>query len=443
MPNGRNIGQPGKVAYLPPANLEAEQSVLGAILVRPGVLDLVADRLSPGDFYREAHGRIYQAMLDLDERRQPVDLVTVTALLKERGQLEGCGGPVFMAGLSEQVGFATNAEHYAGLVADKALLRRLLDAAQEIAGQCLGPVEDVREFVDRAELRVFQVAQQVRGRAMQPLAELLASETAAVERVHRDGKLPGLSTGFRDLDRYVTWEPGDLVLLAARPSIGKTALALNFAVHAAKAGHRTAFFSLEMDRGKLLRRMMAAEARIDLHRLNRGRLTAEEWAALFQVQGALADLPLVLDDTSGLSVMELRARVRRLARDGLALVVVDYLQMMRPANDRQSREQQVSGFGEGLKNLAQEMGLPVIALSQLSRKPEERPGKKPQLSDLRDSGTLEQAADIVMFIHREKSAEPGAAEIMIEKQRNGPCGLVKFTCIPAFTKFEDHWEGKG
>jgi replicative DNA helicase len=430
------------VAYLPPANLEAEQSVLGAILVRPEVLDQVADNLSAGDFYREAHGRIFQAMLDLYEREQPVDLVTVTALLKERGQLEACGGPVFLSGLSEQVGFATNAEHYAGLVGDKAVLRRLLDAAQDIASQCLGRVEDVAGFLDRAEHRVFEVAQARRRAEAKPVGELLARETEAVERVHRDGKLPGLSTGFTDLDRYVSWQPGDLILLAARPSIGKTALALNFAVHAAQAGETVQFFSLEMVKEQLVRRLLAAEGRIDLHRLNRGRLTKEEWAAMFQAQADLMGLPLLIDDSAGLSVLELRARVRRQARKGLALVVVDYLQMVKPVNDRHSREQQVSGIGEGLKNLAKEMGLPVIALSALSRKSEERPGKKPQLSDLRDSGALEQHADLVIFIHREKSAEPGAAEIMIEKQRNGPCGLVKLTCIPAFTKFEDHWEEK-
>jgi replicative DNA helicase len=432
--------------YTPPANPEAEQSVLGAILVRPDVLDRVADLLAPADFYREAHGRIFQAMLDLYGRGEPVDLVTVTALLKERGLLEGAGGPVFLAGLSEQVGFATNADYYASLVRDKAILRRLLDTTQEIAGQCFAPVEDVPAFLDAAEQKVFEVAESKVRPGFRPVASLVEKEIAHLEAIwHREaGRITGVPSGFNDLDNLTAgFQNGDLIILAARPSMGKTALALNIAYNAAyKPQVPVAFFSLEMSKEQLVRRLLSSEGRVDAGNLRRAFLSTQEWAALQTAAGNLLDCQMFIDDTPAATVLDIRAKARRLKADGkLGLVVIDYLQLMRGRHDAPSREQEISEISRSLKALAKELDVPVMALSQLNRRLEERPNKRPQLADLRESGAIEQDADVIIFIYRdevyrEDSPDQGKAEVIVGKQRNGPTGKIKLHFEKKFTRFD-------
>jgi replicative DNA helicase len=433
--------------YTPPANPEAEQSVLGAVLVRPEVLDRVADLLEPEDFYREAHARIYRAMLDLYGKGEPVDLVTVTALLKERGQLEGVGGPIFLAGLSEQVGFATNAERYAHLVHDKAILRRLLDCTQEIASQCLAPVEDVADFLDAAEQKVFEVAEAKVRPGFKALGTLVEQEIATLEAIwHRDkGRITGVASGFTDLDNKTAgFQKGDLIIIAARPSMGKTALALNIAYHAAYQSQvPVAFFSLEMSKEQLVRRLLSSVGEVDASNLRRAFLSNLEWVNLQTAAGYLLDCPIFIDDTPGATVLDIRAKARRLKAEGkLGLVFIDYLQLMRGRSDAPSREQEISEISRSLKALAKELNVPVIALSQLNRRVEERPNKRPQLADLRESGAIEQDADVIIFIYRdevyrEDSPDKGTAEVIVGKQRNGPTGKLKLSFRDKYTRFDN------
>jgi replicative DNA helicase len=441
------VETPPPAGYTPPANPEAEQSVLGAILVRPEVLDRVADLIEPGDFYREAHGRIFQAMLDLYGRGEPVDLVSVSALLKERGQLEGVGGPAFLAGLSEQVGFATNADYYASLVHDKAILRRLLDTTQEIASACLAPVEDVPEFLDAAEQKVFEVAESKVRPGFKSVSALVEQEIANLEAIwHREaGRITGVPSGFPDLDNLTAgFQNSDLIIIAARPSMGKTALALNIAYNAAyKPQVPVAFFSLEMSKEQLVRRLLSSIGEVDAGNLRRAFLSTPEWANLQTAAGYLLDCPIYIDDTPAATVLDIRAKARRLKADGkLGLVIIDYLQLMRGRHDAPSREQEISEISRSLKALAKELNVPVMALSQLNRRVEERPNKRPQLADLRESGAIEQDADVIIFIYRdevyrEDSPDKGVAEVIVGKQRNGPTGKVKLAFRDKYTRFDN------
>jgi len=434
----------------PPANLEAEQSVLGAILLRSQALDQVADLLTPADFYRSGHGQIFQAMLDLWGRGEPVDLVTVTALLKERARLEEVGGPVFLAELSEHVGTAANAVYYARLVHEKAVLRRLLECSQNIAQACLAPVEDVEEFLDNAENQVFKVAESKIRAGFQPLGRLVEQEVATLEAIwHREqGRITGVPSGFTDMDEKTAgFQRGDLIIIAARPSMGKTALALNLAFHAAyEAQVPVAFFSLEMSKEQLVRRLLSSVGKIDASNLRRAFLTNEEWLVLQDAASFLMDCPIYIDDTPAAGVLEVRSKARRLRAEGkLGLVIVDYLQLMRGRGDAASREQEISDISRSLKALAKELEVPVIALSQLSRKVEDRRPKIPELADLRESGAIEQDADVIFFIYRaevydENSPERGQAKVFLKKQRNGPTGEFTLFFDKQFTLFRNFTE---
>ncbi len=430
----------------PPANLEAEQSVLGAVLLRAQALDQVADLLSPEDFYRSGHGNIFQAMIDLWSKGEPVDLVTVTALLKERGRLEDVGGPVFMAALSEHVGTAANAAYYAKLVHEKSVLRRLLACCQNITQACLSPVEDVEAFLDKAEADIFKVAESKIRFGFQPLSSLVETEVATLEAIwHRDqGRITGVPSGFPDLDSLTAgFQPGDLIIIAARPSMGKTALALNIAFNAAyQAQVPVAFFSLEMSKEQLVRRLLSNVGEIDASHLRRAFLTNDEWKKLQEAASFLLECPIYIDDSPAAAVLEVRSKARRLkAEDKLGLLVVDYLQLMRGRSDAPSREQEISDISRSLKALAKELSIPVIALSQLSRKVEDRPRKEPQLADLRESGAIEQDADVILFIYRDEvyndtSPEKGQARILLKKQRNGPTGVFKLAFRGLYTRFD-------
>jgi replicative DNA helicase len=432
--------------YTPPANLEAEQSVLGAILVRPEVLDEVSDLLVADDFYKEAHGRIYKTMLDLYGKNDPVDLVTVCALLKERSQLEGVGGAVFLAGLSEEVGFAVNAPYYAKLVRQKAMLRRLLDATQEIAGACLAPVDDADVFIDQAESKIFQIKESREIQAAYSLDDLVPEEVSRIEKIfERKREILGIPSGFVDIDRLTGgWQNGDLIILAARPSHGKTALSLNMAYHAARHSQvPTVFFSMEQPKEQLVQRLLASVGQINASRLRAARMESQEWERFYQVDDKLRGVPIHIIDKPALTSLEIRSQARRLkSKQGIGLVVVDYLQLARDPKAK-SREQEVGGISRSLKALAKELNLPVIALCQLNREVEKRPNRRPVLSDLRESGSIELDADLVLFIYRdelyrEDSKDKGIAEVRLAKHRNGPTGLVNLAYRKEFMLFQNY-----
>jgi len=451
MAHPKQLPAPNKVTaiptgYTPPADPEAEQSVLGAILVRPEVLDAVASLIKPEDFYRKAHAQVYQAMLDLYGKGEPVDLVTVTALLKERGQIEAVGGPVFLAGLSEQVGFATNAEYYAHIVLNKAKLRRLLDVAQTVSSACLAPVENVEEFIAESAQQIFEVTETVHENRAVSLETMVGQQSAVVERQFYSKEQSGIPVGYLDLGKYISWEPGDLVILAARPSMGKTALALNFMLRVSPQGgdKHSGIFTLETSKEKLTRRFMSIIGKINGHRMNQGKLTTEEWVKFAELAILVEGLPIWIDDTPGLSISDIRARARQQHRAGLLdFLVVDYLQLARPLKRGRSREEEVSELSRGLKSLAKELSIPVLAISALNRKFADRPNKRPQRSDLRESGAIEFDADKILFLYREEEDKPdnpevkGIAEIDVDKHKDGPTGLVKMAFQKEFFRFED------
>ena len=434
---------------VPPANLEAEQSVLGGILLEPGSLDGIADILKPEDFYHEAHEKIYLTMLELYQRREPVDLVTVTALMADRELLDAVGGPGFLASLSDNVGSAANIEYWAAIVHEKSILRRLITCAHQIAGECYEPVSDVAEFLDEAENRIFTIAETRMRQGFFPLNNLVEKEISLLESLYgRQEMTTGVASHFRDLDRYTAGlQNSDLIILAARPSMGKTALALNIAYNVAHHSKLpVAIFSLEMSKEQLVRRLLSAIGRIDASRLRRAFLTNDQWTELTRAAGELMDCPILIDDTPAVTALEVRAKCRRLRRDKkLGLVLIDYLQLMRGRRDFTSREQEISEISRSLKALAKELDVPVVALSQLNRRVEERPNKRPVLSDLRESGAIEQDADVILFIYRDEvyrkdSPDKGVAEIIVGKQRNGPTGSFKLHFSSQFTRFDDFAE---
>ena len=441
---------PAAQGYSPPASPEAEQSVLGAILVRPEGMDEIVDLLQPADFFREAHGRIFQIMLGLYNNELPIDLVSVTQRLKDYGMLEGCGGPVFLAELSEQVGFATNLHHYAKTVKDKSLLRQLLDATQEIAAGCFAPVENVQEFIAAGVESLFVLTEDGPLEA-ESLETLIPQGVAAIEVAYQHrGELLGVPSGFVDLDGYTGgFQGSDLIIIAARPSMGKTSLALDIATHAAglKEPSPGVFFSLEMSKEQLIRRQLAGKSRVSATRLRSGRLDNQDWVKIQTSAGTLLDFPVWIIDKSGLTPSQVRSQARRLKRKhGIKWIVIDYLQLMHEPKAK-SREQEVSTISRKLKGLAKELNIPVIALSQLNRDLEKRPNKRPQLADLRESGSIEQDADVVIFIYREAvykedCENPTLAEVIVAKQRNGPLGLVKLRYFAEFTSFENWQEGE-
>jgi replicative DNA helicase len=427
----------------PIADMEAEQSTLGAILVRPEVMDTLTDILKVEDFYRQAHGEIYAAMLYLYDKNEPVDLVTVSAKLRDEKKLEGVGGPVFLAGLSEQVGFATNAEYYANIVRDKARVRKLKDTTISIAQACSQPIPDVDKFLDSAETQIVNMGDR-RGGIVRPLSQLVPEEEARLEGLlGKAGQLTGVGSGFTDLDQYTGgFQPSDLIIIAARPSMGKTALALDIA-RAAALKHKvpSLIFSMEMSEGQLTNRLISSQARVDAKLMRMGLMNGQEWAAVNKAAGRLMEAPIYICEKSAMTPMSMRSQARRAkVKYGIGMVIVDYIQL---AEDPKagSREQEISSVSRGLKHLAKDLGIPVIALSQLNRKCEERPGKRPILADLRESGAIEQDADMVMFLFRpdayqeDEKAWNNIAELRIAKHRNGPVGLVTLTYTPKYVSF--------
>lgn len=433
---------------VPPQNLEAESSVLGGILLENEAINRVLEVLTPEDFYRESHRRIFRAMIEICDRSEPVDLITLSDFLKAKGDLEVVGGSAYLASLASAIPTSANIHFYARIVREKAIRRYLISAATEIATRGYEDQENVDEYLDEAEKVIFDISEKrVRGSFVM-IGEMIRDSIKMVERLYeRKEMVTGVPSGFKDLDRLTAgFQPSDLIVIAGRPSMGKTALCLNIATHAAFGGHGVAVFSLEMAKEQLVLRMLCSEARIDHSKVRSGYLADREFPALVMAAGRLAETPIYIDDTPAISVLELRAKARRLVRDRdkkIGLIIVDYLQLMRGSGSAPNREQEISEISRSMKALAKELNIPVIAVSQLNRRVEDRGDKRPMMADLRESGAIEQDADVIAFVYREvvyneNVDDPNLAEIIVGKQRNGPTGTVRLAFFREFTRFENY-----
>jgi len=432
---------------VPPQNIEAEESVLSRILVESKALLDVVEILAPADFYRTSHQKIFAAMTDLFNRNEPIDAVTVANHLKESGQLEQVGGAAYLARLLD-VPPAVDAPHYAGIIHDKAVLRRLIEKSNAIAKRCFLEQGNADDIVDFAEASIFEVTDKKARQSFYPLSKLIDGNIDFLEEKQKNKSLvTGVPTGFTQLDNLTSGlQNSDLIILAGRPSMGKTALALNIARNAAvDGGVPVAIFSLEMSKEQLSLRMLCAEARIDSSRLRSGFFSMEDWERVTEAAGVLSAAPIFIDDSASLSAMDVRAKARRLKMEkNIGLIIIDYLQLMQGRAGAERRDLEISEISRGMKALAKEISLPVIALSQLNRMLEQRTDRRPRLSDLRESGALEQDADVVAFIYRdevynkeETNPRKGIAEVILAKQRNGPTGDALLTFLAAYTRFEN------
>lgn len=433
--------------HVPPHSIEAEESLIGGVLLDNTALDRAVEILIPEDFYREAHRKIIRAMLDLNDRHEPVDLVTLLDTLRSRNELQEVGGAAYLAELTERVPTAANVEYYARIVKDKAVLRGLIQTTNEIATRCYEKQGDVASFLDEAEHRIFEISERKSRPSFFRVRDIVVESMKAVEQLYERKELvTGVPTGYVDLDRKTAGlQAGDLIIVAGRPSMGKTALALNISQYAAlENGVGVAVFSLEMSKEQLVFRMLCSEARVDQSKVRAGFAADRDYPKLAIAADRLAEAPIYIDDTPALSVLELRAKARRLKRErqaNLGLVVVDYLQLMRGVTT-DNREQEISSISRSLKALAKELSIPVMALSQLNRQVETRADKRPLMADLRESGAIEQDADVIMFLYRPwvydpKNADEREAEVIIGKQRNGPTGTVPLTFFAEHTRFEN------
>jgi len=429
---------------MPPHNIEAEQAVLGAVFLEKEALITAMEIVRPEDFYRTAHQRIFQCMIDLLERGEPIDLVTVTAELQNRKWLEEVGGVSYLTDLANAVPTAANVEYYARIVEEKALLRRLIRVATQIASTGYGETEDVGEILSQAERNILEISQRRSRGQFVSIKDVLLETYEKIEflATHR-GEVTGVASGYPDLDRMTSgFQPSDLIIVAARPSVGKTAFALNIAQNVGIRGETVAIFSLEMSAQQLVTRMLCAEGNLEAHKLRTGYLEEEDWERLTMAISTLAKAPIFIDDTPGITVTEIRSKLRRLkAERGLSLVVIDYLQLIQGRSRyAENRQQEISEISRSLKGIARELHVPVIALSQLSRAVEQRQDKRPILSDIRESGSIEQDADIVAFLYRDDYYDPetdrkNIVEVIIAKQRNGPTGKVELVFLKEYNKF--------
>ncbi len=437
--------QTARSPRVPPHSIDAEESVLGAVLLSGDAANVALEKLHADDFYKPSHQQVFEVVQQLFDANEPIDAVTVSEGLRRDGVLDRMGGIEFLTNLIDSVPSTSNVEYYASIVEEHALRRRLMRVGGDIgmiAGQMAQPIEEV---VDQAEQAVFAVAERQVGDGLQVIDDLLGPAIEKAEELQRNGsEVTGISTGFRDLDRKLAGlHPTNLVIIAARPGMGKTALALNMAQNVALSGHTVAIFSLEMSREEVVTRMLCAKGRIDSQRLRTGKLSEGDFTKLSNAAGALYKQNIFVDDSAGLTVTEIRAKCRRLRRKpGLDMVVVDYLQLMN-GSGQENRQQEIAMISRSLKNLARELHVPIIALSQLNRGVEAREDKRPRLGDLRESGAVEQDADVVMFIYRdeyyypEKVESKGVAEVVIAKHRQGGVGKVDMTFLAEFTLFSD------
>jgi replicative DNA helicase len=437
---------------LPPQHIEAEQSVLGGILIENEAVNRVTEILDADDFYRDAHRKIYDALLNLSERDEPADLITLTNELRKSDLLDSIGGASYLASLIDSVPTAANIEYYARIVKEKAILRKLIQTSTEIITQGYEDRGDVEGFLDEAERAIFEISEKRVRPSFYPIREIVKQSFATIEKLFKKKEaVTGVPSGFKELDRMTAgFQPSDLIIIAGRPSMGKTAFCLDVAEYAA-IGNKipVAIFSLEMSKEQLVIRMLCSQANVEGTRLRTGYLNESDWPKLTIAAGNLSDAPIYIDDTAALSALELRAKARRLKSEhGLGMVIVDYLQLMKGRTRVESRQQEISEISRSLKALAKELNIPVIAVSQLSRKTEERTGNRPQLSDLRESGAIEQDADLILFIYRDEvyNRDPdnpnrGKAEVIIGKQRNGPIGKIDLAFLDKFTTFKDLYRG--
>lgn len=435
---------------LPPQSLEAEASVLGAMLLDKEAIAQAIESIDEGNFYKEAHSRIYSTVVELYDANQPVDIVSVTENLKKRKQLESVGGAGYISELIDSIPSAAHVGHYLGIVREKSILRRLIKVASEISNRCYDVPEDVHEVLDEAEKNIFEISQHRRSQGFVRIGDLIKHSIETVETLYqRKEHVTGVASGYSDLDSITAgFQPSDLIIVAARPSMGKTSLALNIVEHAAVVeGVPSAVFSLEMSKEQLVLRMLCSHARVNAHNVRTGFISEKhDFPRLVNAAGKLATSPVFIDDTPALSILEMRAKARRLvAKEGIKLIVVDYLQLMRTLSRKsEGRQQEISEISRSLKALARELSVPVIVLSQLNREAESRPDHRPRLSDLRESGAIEQDADLVMLLFREEYYDPdnedvkGKAEVIIAKQRNGPVGNVKLSFMEECTRFENY-----
>ncbi len=438
---------------LPPQHIEAEQSILGGILIENEALNRVTEILDPDDFYRDAHRKIFDALINLSERDEPADLITLTNELRKIDQLDSIGGASYLASLIDSVPTAANIQYYARIVKEKAILRKLIQTSTEIITQSYEDRGDVESFLDEAERSIFEISEKRVRPSFYPIREIVKESFATIEKLfNKKEAVTGVASGFKELDRMTAgFQPSDLIIIAGRPSMGKTAFCLDIAEYAA-IGNKipVAIFSLEMSKEQLVIRMLCSQANVEGTRLRTGYLNESDWPKLTIAAGNLSESPIYIDDTAALSVLELRAKARRLKSDyGLGMVIVDYLQLMKGRARVESRQQEISEISRSLKALAKELNIPVIAVSQLSRKTEERTGNRPQLSDLRESGAIEQDADLILFIYRDEvyNRDPdnpnrGKAEVIIGKQRNGPIGKIDLAFLDKFTTFKDLYKGE-
>ena len=451
MPNDTTI----EALKVPPHSLEAEQSVLGGLLLDNSAADKVGDILAGEDFYNDAHRSVFAAIMNLIADNKPADVVTVAEALGSLKKLDYVGGMAYLGALVENVPTAANIRRYAEIVRERSILRRLAAAGGEIADTAYNPLgRSVREILDQAETRVFEIAEHG-ARGQQGFQELRPLLTQVVERIEllfareNPSDVTGVPTGFTDLDRLTSGlQEGDLIVVAGRPSMGKTALALNIAEHIAlstKVKLPVAVFSMEMGATQLAMRLIGSVGRLDQHKIRTGQLSPDDWERLSDALGRLSDAAIHIDETAALNALELRARARRLARQyggKLGAIVVDYLQLMQAVAQGENRATEISEISRSLKALAKELRVPVIALSQLNRSLEQRPNKRPIMSDLRESGAIEQDSDLILFIYRdevynEDTQDKGVAEIIVGKQRNGPIGTVKLAFLGQYTRFEN------
>jgi replicative DNA helicase len=429
-----------------PHNAEAERTVLGAVLVDNSAFNAAAEILSGDDFYDTPHRRIFDAMAALTERSQPIDLVTLKEELTRSSALEASGGAAFLAGLVDGLPRITNVLDWCRIIKEKSVLRRLIHAGNNIVQSCNQANEDVATLLDRAEKSIFDIAEHRVRQGFVRIRDVVKESFRTIDQLSQSkSSITGVPTGFTDLD-YMTsgFQKSDLIIVAARPAMGKTSLCLNIAQHAAReTGEAVGVFSLEMSKEQLVLRLLCTDARVNAHRLRTGQLSEKEWAKLAKAYATLSAARIFIDDSATITPLEIRAKCRRLAAEhGLGLVIVDYLQLVAGSGRSENRQQEIASISRSLKGLAKELSVPVVALSQLSRAPEARQDRRPQLADLRESGAIEQDADLVIFIYREEEYKPseenrGLAELIIGKQRNGPTGLVKLYFIKEYTRFEN------
>jgi len=445
--NKSQIAKDPSLYHLPPQNIEAEESILSSILIDNSTLLDVMEILSPEDFYRSSHQNIFAGIAELFSKNEPADLVTLTNLLREKNQLEEIGGAAYLAQIIDTAPLAVNAQHYARIVHDKAALRRMIEKANAISQRCFKDQGDVDEIIDFAESAIFEIARKKDKQSFYPLSKIIEENIDTLEeRQGNKALLTGVPTGFTRFDNLTSGlQKSDLIIIAGRPSMGKTALALNIARNVAiDANTPVAIFSLEMSKEQLSMRILCAEARIDSSRLRSGFFSRDDWVSLTDAAEILSEAPIHIDDSANISALEIRAKARRLKmKTDLGLIIIDYLQLMKSPHFSERRDLEISEISRTLKALGKELELPIIALSQLNRKLEDRSDKRPQLADLRESGALEQDADVVAFIYREElynrdenNTEQGKAELIISKQRNGPTGMVPLTFITEYTRFE-------